>query len=322
VSGMERVSDETYSTFDKAGNLVPVPRDIADAIDAIIDDIFRNKLDYSTEQIVARAVIEDRARRTPPSLAGGVEGEEWPDGPKELLGRVLSTVHQITAYHITNPPTADHVAVKVCNGDLRELDERFTAYCLATSALTPSPVPTTIPAETSGREGALEEAADGYPVHEDGINLARMLGSVIDDGYENLDRINVVGPHGLLVSVRVGSIRAAIRALTAVSEEGNRGTVKPWLIEHPESETLFIALGDEGKSLAEGGGDGMSIDRTNDPVAWRLYVEQQIVTPLSLQEMKLRATTGNSEMQEILDRQLSDTSRRLTPAAPARTGKD
>lgn len=54
-----------FSTFDAAGNLVPVPRDIADFIEVLMDDIADK--DYSSEQLIARALIEDRRLASPPS---------------------------------------------------------------------------------------------------------------------------------------------------------------------------------------------------------------------------------------------------------------
>lgn len=52
-----------WHTFDADGQQVPVPQDIADHIDGLMTAIQEEGLDYSTEQVCARLLIEDRARR-------------------------------------------------------------------------------------------------------------------------------------------------------------------------------------------------------------------------------------------------------------------
>jgi hypothetical protein len=53
---------------------------------------------------------------------------------REALGRLLSQVHQMTAYFIERPPTADHEFVNIPNGELRRLDDLFTKYALLPTA--------------------------------------------------------------------------------------------------------------------------------------------------------------------------------------------
>lgn len=59
-----------------------------------------------------------------------------PEG--EPSAALMRHVHKMLAYHITEPPTADHEFVNVCNGDLRKLDELFAACALPQPQVTGS----------------------------------------------------------------------------------------------------------------------------------------------------------------------------------------
>jgi hypothetical protein len=102
------------------------------------------------------------------------------------------------------------------------------------SALTPSPVPTTIPAETSGREGALDEAAQWF--EENVLEGYDWLGTGSSQEHADRDRDEAWK--------RWRTIR---RALT-VPEEGNRG----WLpIETAPKDEPFLGVRiEEGKQPA------------------------------------------------------------------------
>jgi hypothetical protein len=152
-------------------------------------------------QAHVRNLVKD-LRRTPPSLAGGVVKE--PAGPEV---ETLSTERLIAIRDNKD----NGMAARVMAGEL----------LMARSALTPSPVPTTIPAETSGTEGALEKAARMRGVE---AAIAALPGER-DPSPRSLD--DEAGPNNPVWdkgwnAFREKAIRR-IRALTAVPEEGNRG---------------------------------------------------------------------------------------------------
>lgn len=96
--------------------------EVHEALQAVVDEV-RNvgSASYIREPVLSKAMA---ALAAAPIVAA-------PEGGDYLLGRLLSQVHQVTAYHIERPPTPDYEPVQILNGELRELDDRFTAYALA-----------------------------------------------------------------------------------------------------------------------------------------------------------------------------------------------
>jgi hypothetical protein len=83
------------------------------------------------EAFAYRKELDEASRASPPSPEPIAVNAAMVLVPREEFGRLFATAHELTAYYVTNPPTADHEFVNVCNGDLRKLDERVTLLALA-----------------------------------------------------------------------------------------------------------------------------------------------------------------------------------------------